>query len=329
MVIPDLPRLRLARLPTPVESLEILSELLTVDLYVKRDDLTGSALTGNKIRKLEFVLADAIRQEADAVVTCGGAQSNHCRATALACRQIGLTPELFLREADSGSTTGNFLLDRLVGAKIHNITAEEYQGRAELMERRRVELEAEGINSYVIPEGASNALGSMGYVTCMEEILETEDAEGLNFDFLITAVGSGGTFAGLLAGARLLGFGGRVLGIPVCDDAKTFAHKCENILVEMQKTLVQDLGDTSVPESDLIDGFVGEGYARATEEELQRLADIAVLTGLILDPVYTNKAFGALLTLVRDGAIPSGSRVLFLHTGGIHGLYAFGDQLPI
>ena len=323
----DPPRIELARLPTPIDHLQDLSTELGVELYVKRDDLTGAALSGNKVRKLEYVLAQALERDADVVLTCGGGQSNHCRATAIAARRVGLDVELFLREARDTPVDGNLFLDLLVGAAIHNLTDTDYADVDQIMADRAAQLGAQGRDAYVIPEGASNALGSLGYVRCMEEIRAEEDDADLRFDVLVVPVGSGGTLAGLIAGAQQFGFTGRIIGIPVCHDAATFEVSVGGLLEDLRRDHLPDL-DPTLPQETLLDGFVGEGYAKATHEDLERIRDLAVLTGLILDPVYTNKAFGALLSLIRAGSIADGERALFIHTGGLFGLFPFGDQMP-
>jgi D-cysteine desulfhydrase len=325
----DLPRVELARLPTPIDDLKDLSEMLRVQIAVKRDDLTGCALSGNKVRKLEYVLGQALDQDVDVVLTCGGAQSNHCRATALACRRLGLEPELFLRGAtDAMHTSGNLFLNHLAGALIHPLTPDEYKRRDEIMAARQEELASEGRNAYVIPEGASNALGSLGYVQAMQEIRDTEIKHDVKFDFIVVAVGSGGTLAGLLAGAQLTGFEGTILGVPVCDDALTFQDRCQEILRGMRQDYYPDL-DVDVSLDNFLPGFVGGGYGICTRHDLQRLRDLVILTGLVLDPVYTNKAFEGLLAAIRDERIPEGARVLFLHTGGLFGVYPYASEVPV
>lgn len=319
-------RITLARLPTPIDQLPDLSRELGVELYLKRDDMTGGALSGNKVRKLEYELAAALERDADVVITCGGAQSNHCRATAIAARSAGLEVELFLRGAAEAEPTGNLFLDLLVGAGIHAITPTEYADRDALMARRAEEIAADGRTAHVIPEGASSALGSLGYVHCMEEIVREQRESGTEFDLLISAVGSGGTLAGLLAGARVHGFSGRVLGVPVADDGATFRPRVEALLAEMQELWFPD-HELTCPPDVFLDGHTGLGYGEATDEELERLRDLAILTGVILDPVYTNKAFGGLLALVRDGIVAPGDRVLFLHTGGIFGLFPHAGRI--
>ena len=319
-ILPALPRVELARTPTPIDYLEGLSDELGVGLYVKRDDLTGAALSGNKVRKLEFVLPQAMEEGAEVVITCGGAFSNHCRATAIAARRFGLEVELFLRGLGQSPVEGNLLMDLLMGAALHHLSDEEYAAREEIMDRRARELGAEGLKAVVIPEGASSALGSLGYLRCMEEILDAQEEGHLSFDTIVVAVGSGGTLAGLLAGADLLGFPGEVIGVPVCHDAAYFRRRLRIILEEMKSRWFPKL-NPEPKDSCLLEGFVGEGYGKASAEDLARIRDVAVLTGLILDPVYTSKAFSGLLSLIRSGRIPGGSNALFVHTGGLLGLF--------
>jgi D-cysteine desulfhydrase len=201
-------QINLAQLPTPIQPLSRLGKKLGVDLYIKRDDLTGAALSGNKIRKLEFVLADALDQNADTVITCGGAQSNHCRATAIAAAMLGLRCHLLLRTPDPSNpppAEGNILLDRMAGAQTVWITPEEYNRRDEFFEREAASLKAAGRKPYLIPEGASNALGAWGYIRAAEELVN--DVANLpgganQACTVINAAGSGGTSAGLILGAR-------------------------------------------------------------------------------------------------------------------------------
>ncbi len=321
------PRIELARLPTPIDHLRDLSSELGVDIYVKRDDLTGAALSGNKVRKLEYVLAQALEQDADVILTCGGAQSNHCRATAIAARRTGMDVELFLRGARGAAVAGNLFLDLLVGAGVHHLSQEAYADVNRTMEQRAQELGAQGRDAFIIPEGASSPLGCLGYVRCMEEITTQQEESETSFDMLISAVGSGGTLAGLLAGAQQHGFNGRVVGVPVCDDADHFQTVVTDLMHGLKSRFMIDL-DPVVPRDCLLDGHVGAGYGEASFEELERIRDLAILTGLILDPVYTNKGFGALLKLIRDGVVEPGQRVLFLHTGGLFGLFPYGEQMP-
>jgi D-cysteine desulfhydrase len=312
-------RIPLARTPTPLERLSRLGAKLGVELWVKRDDLTGSTLTGNKVRKLEFLLAEAKDRGADTVLTCGGAQSNHCRATALAATQVGLRARLLLRTADPSRppcTEGNILLDRLAGAEIVWISPDEYRRRAEIFFREAAIVAAAARKPYVIPEGGSNALGAWGYVRAMEE-MAPELTPGTT---LLYACGSGGTGAGLLLGARRLGLGCRIVGVNVCDDRDYFVSAISAIMSEAGEPPRPD-------EIEILDGYVGRGYALSRPEELRLLVEVARAEGLVLDPVYTGKAFYALVSELARDRRAFGPRVVFLHTGGIFGLFPKAEEL--
>jgi len=308
-VLPEAPpRLRLARLPTPIEAVPRWPRADSgVELYIKRDDLTGAAVSGNKIRKLEYSFGEAHAQGAEAVVTCGGAQSNHCRATALLAARLGLRAILFLRrsEAAEEQPDGNLLLARMAGAEIRFVTPDEYADRDRLMAET---------GAYVIPEGASNTVGAWGYAGCVQEIVD----HGVAFDYIWHAAGSGGTTAGLLLGQRLYGMPGRVVAVAVCDDRAYFQQKIRQILPD--QTFTDD-------ELDIREGYVGRGYALSRPEELRLIAQLAAQSGLVLDPVYSGKAFFGLCQEIDAGRIEAGSKVLFIHTGGIFGLFPKRQEL--
>ncbi len=320
------PRVDLARLPTPVEPLPGLSDELGIQLFVKRDDLTGAAISGNKVRKLEFLMADALAREADVVITCGGADSNHCRATAVAARRLGLDVELMLRGLAAAGGQGNLFLDRLLGATLHDLTPSEYGRRDQHMQRRAEALAAEGRRPYVIPMGGSSPLGALGYVRCAEEIAADQRAHGTRFDVIVSATGSGGTLAGLLAGGEVYGLTERIIGVPVSDDGAHFQRVVGALLGGLRDLYMPGLR-VQAEASHFRDGLVGEGYGSATDEDLRRLREVARRTGLLLDPVYTNKAFGGLVSMVESGEIVRGERVLFVHTGGLFGLFPFQERL--
>ena len=321
------PRIDLARLPTPVQPLRRLGQELGVELYVKRDDLTGAALSGNKIRKLEFVMADALSLNADTVITCGGAQSNHCRATALAAATLGLGCRLLLRTPEPASPPppeGNVLLDCLAGAAIVWITPAEYKDRDALMRREAERLSEAGRRPYIIPEGASNPLGAWGYIRAAEELVA--DIAGLPGDSrrpvtILHATGSGGTAAGLILGAKLHGLKARVASINVCDDRNTFLSVigdiCEKAIADYKLNLEFDREN----DIDILDGYVGLGYALSKPEELALIGAVARTEGIILDPVYTGKAFYGMVAELKRQPGCFGERILFIHTGGIFGLF--------
>jgi len=229
------PQIHLANLPTPLQPLRRLSEKYGVELYVKRDDLTGISLSGNKIRKLEFVMADALAQNSDTVLTCGGAQSNHCRATAIAAAMMGIGCRLLLRTPDPSNPPapeGNILLDRMAGAEIVWITPDEYRQRDEIFAREAASLQKIGKKPYIIPEGASNALGALGYIRAMEEVVNdiaNTIGAGNKSCTIINAAGSGGTSAGLILGAKIFDVDARIASVNVCDDRDYFVRVIGNI----------------------------------------------------------------------------------------------------
>lgn len=322
----------LARLPTPLEHLERTSARLGVELYIKRDDTTGIELSGNKIRKLEFLLAEALAQGADTVITCGGEQSNHCRATALAATRLGLGSVVLLRTDDPGNppaTTGNILLDRLAGADIVWISRPDWARRAQLMAEHAERLRAQGRTPYVIPEGGSNAMGAWGYVRAAEELAgQLSELEPVPTT-IVYAAGSGGTGAGLILGVRMLGLDEhnvRVAGVCVCDDRDYFVTTIHGICTDFDNCFGTGVG-IEPGDIDIIDGYVGLGYAKSRPEELDELRDLARREAIILDPVYTGKAFyGLTRELARDPG-RFGQRVVFVHTGGIFGLFPAASQL--
>jgi D-cysteine desulfhydrase len=311
----------LARLPTPLEPMRRLSERLGVELLVKRDDLTGAELTGNKVRKLEFLLADAQARGADTVITCGGAQSNHCRATAIAAARLGLRARLLLRVAGPPPPVeGNILLDRLVGADIVWVTPDEYRRRAEvLFPRESAFVTAAGGKPYVVPEGGSNALGAWGYVRALEELAGQLGGAPAT---IVHTTGSGETTAGLALGVKLLGVPARVCGVNVCDDRAYFVRVIGQIAADFGQVAFDAERDVEI-----VDGHVGRGYALSRPEELATIRDVARAEAVVLDPVYTGKAFhGMLAELARDPR-RFGARIVFLHTGGIFGLFPVARDL--
>ncbi len=314
----------LARLPTPLEPLGPLGASLGVELWCKRDDLTGAALTGNKVRKLEFLLGDALGQGADSVLTCGGEQSNHCRATAIAASLCGLRSSLLLRVEDPSAPPAlhdNSLLARWVGADIEWVSRAQYADRNRLFAERAEALRAAGRRPYIIPEGGSNAVGAWGYMRAVEELATQVPFGPLT---LVYAAGSGGTGAGLLLGVQRLGLPWRVVGINVCDDRDYFVR----VIGDICDDFAARFGGATIERSaiEIIDGYVGRGYALSTEAELTGLRDIARATGLLFDPVYTGKAFLALQAELKKGT-DLGKRILFLHTGGIFGLTAKAAEM--
>jgi D-cysteine desulfhydrase len=324
------PTVSLAALPTPIQHLKRLTkEFGGPEIFVKRDDLTGAPLSGNKVRKLEFVLREALDRGADTVITCGGVQSNHCRATAVAAAQLGLKAILLLRVRNEAENAlqGNLFLDRLLGAEVRFVTPEEYKRADSLMAGVVRELEGEGRKAYVIPEGASNALGAFGYVRAVEEICGQSQRDRVDFDYVVHAAGSGGTSAGLLAGKKIFGLRADVLSVNICDDREYFLNRISRICADMQKKF--SVPPVSRDEINIVDGYVGRGYALSTPEEMAFIAHVARAEGLVLDHVYTGKAFFALANEIKKGRFKKGEKVLFIHTGGIFGLFAIAGEFRL
>ncbi len=316
------PSISLARIPTPIEHLERLSQKWGVKLLIKRDDLTGTVLTGNKVRKLEFFARAALDQGCDTLITCGGVQSNHARATAVVAAKLGLHSRLVLREAAESALEANLLLDRLVGAEIHSVTREEYFHSMDIMQRQAEKLADAGHRPYIIPEGGSNALGCFGYARAVGEIQQqlAEFPPINRGTTIITPVGSGGTLAGLLLGVKMFDLPVKVVGINVSASAAYFKKRVSQILDDVYRQFGVDARLT--PEQiEVIDGYVGLGYARSQPAELKFIHEVAGSEGIILDPVYTGKTMYGLFQEIQKGRFASGQRLLFLHTGGIFGLF--------
>jgi D-cysteine desulfhydrase len=320
------PRLDLARTPTPLEFLPHTSRSAGVEIYIKRDDLTGMELSGNKIRKLEFILADAQAQGADTILTCGGEQSNHARATAIAAAKLNFDCRLILRTADPAAPpdpTGNILLDRMAGAHIVWITPEEYKQRETIYQREEALLRQQGRKPYSIPEGASSALGAWGYIRAAEELAQdmAQLAEGRQRrTTIVVAAGSGGTAAGLILGARLAGLDARIEAINVCDDRNYFLEAIGSICEACITTYGLKIPFEGERDINIRDGYVGRGYALSRPEELALIVDVARREGLFLDPVYTGKAFFGMLQELKRNPRCFGERIIFIHTGGLFGL---------
>ena len=292
--------------PTPIQRLDNISALLNTNVFVKRDDLTGIGLGGNKVRKLEYLLADARRLGAEVVFTTGGAQSNHAMLTAASAAKLGMRAILILKRRGVTACVGNQLLERLMG-----MDTDDYADIYAEMDRVGAGL---GVPYYKIPCGGSNALGSLGYVDCAREIA----GQGVRFDHIVCAEGSGGTMAGLALGARLFLPGARVHGMMV--DTDPFDAITPRLMGEAAALLGADV-PIDPSDYDLRD-MCGPGYAIPSEAGNAAVSLMAEKEGLFLDPVYTGKAFAGLVELAREGAFRPEDNVLFIHTGGAGGLFA-------
>jgi len=317
-------RVEFAHLPTRIEKLERLSKHLGgPDIYIKRDDQTGLATGGNKTRKLEFLVAEALARNCDHLVTLGGPQSNHCRQTAAAAAKFGLGCGLILKGQPPAEQTGNLLLDRLLGAHLY------WSGdrrRKELIPEVLAELETMGRKPYLIPLGGSNVMGASSYVLAMQELMTQISQNHVHIDFIVLASSSGGTQAGLALGSKIYGFQGQILGISIDHPAEELSTQVAALATATATHL--GLGTTSVAEFvDVNDDYLGEGYAVVGEVEREAIRLVAQLEGILLDPVYTGRAMAGLIDLIRWGAFTRGQTVLFWHTGGAAALPAFADQL--
>lgn len=316
-------RLHLAQLPTPIQKLDRLSNELGVNLYIKRDDFTGTEVSGNKVRKLEFAAAEALAQGAKTLITCGAVQSNHARATAAVARQLGLDVHLVLRSDENPPLEGNYLLCTLLGAEIHLLSPETFGETFEqVMADIKADCDEKGRPGYILPIGASNAIGNFGYCQAYQEILEQEAELGLNFDRLVCAVGSGGTYGGLFLGNLLSGGSKSILGFSISSEAAYFQNEIARIVNGSLNRL--GLQESVLPgDIQINDLYAGRGYALSTPEEMAFIQAIARADGLLLDPVYTGKAFRGLLSEIKiqrqSGQLQASDNILFIHTGGLMG----------
>jgi len=324
MLTDNQPRVPIAHLPTPLEPLpRLTAQLGGPALWIKRDDQTGLATGGNKARKLEFLVADALAGGADTLITGGAGQSNHARQTAAAAAKSGLACTLVLRGAEPPQVQGNLLLDRLLGARV--VWAGD-RPLAEVMAQVAEDLQKAGHRPYVVPYGGSNPIGASGYVAAMEELLAQCAGRDLHFDHVVLASSSGGTQAGLVVGARALGYGGHILGISVDEKADVLQTKLSGLANATANHLGLEL--TFEPqEFGVDDGYLGGGYGVVGNLERAAIHALARTEGILLDPVYTGRAFGGLLDLIRQGAFRPDERVLFWHTGGTAAVFGYASEL--
>lgn len=322
---PDLPRVPFLAGPTPLVPARRLSAALGgPDIWLKRDDLTPLGLGGNKVRKLEYLIGDALTKPVDVVVTVGAAQSNHCVQTAAACNRVGLDCVVVLRGSAGTPTAGNILVDRLLGAEVRFVDMdmdERNTVAASLVE----ELEAAGRRPYLVPVGGSNGLGVIGYAEALFELVEQTEALGLAPKAVVSASGSGGTQAGLVLATEALGRPFAVHGVSVRAGASALAAR----VADLANAGAAIVGGPTVSSGDVIvhDGYVGPGYGELTDGVLEAIHLVASTEGVLLDPVYTGKAMSGLIGEVRAGRWRAGDTVIFVHTGGSPALFAYGDRV--
>ena len=314
----NLPQLRLGVYPTPFYRLENISRIYNKSIWIKRDDLCGVALGGNKVRKLEYLLADAQKQGCDTVFTTGGAQSNHAMLTAACAARLGLRCVLILKKRGVTDRKGNLVLDDIFGAQVEFMDTDSYEDiYAEMRERCEV-LANQGHKGYIIPVGGSTALGSIGYAECVRELAEQAKEAGIEISHVASATGSGGTAAGLLLGAGLFLPGVKVTGIAV--DSSPF----DKIVPRLAGEAAALLECPFQPEENAFQmvEHMGPGYALPNPEDTPYIEELARTEGILLDPVYTGKAFAGMMQLLRQGAFDGQDDLLFVHTGGTAALFA-------
>jgi len=306
-------RMSIANIPTPIQKVNFDS----AQFLIKRDDLTGSLLSGNKIRKLEYILADVKKKKADYLFTCGGDQSNHARATAIAAKQIGFKTKLFLWGNDTKNADGNLFLDKLSGSEIKYLSKSEYDNVIPIMLKESKRLQKRGKKVYILPAGGSTPLGIWGYINFMEELSEQVDlkkAKGI-----LSAAGSGGTSAGMLLGTTMLELNLKIYGVNVVDDAET----TREIIIELVETCIEEYNlKVKVDYRNLVilDGYSSEGYKSIADNKLKLIRTFFQSSGILLDPTYTGKAFYAYHENFLKGKRKS--NIMFLHTGGIFGIFS-------
>lgn len=335
------PRRQLCYLPTPLEKLPALSGDLGINLFVKRDDQTGLAFGGNKSRKLEFVIGDALVKGATSIITWAGVQSNWCRQLAAAARKVGIKPilVLFRRPGLPADVDGNLLLDHLLDAEIHveDLGARDMMSLAGILDFIQPIVERERASrriTYVAPVGASltdgsmtRPLGAIAYVDAAAELLSQAQTLGIHVNHVVTATSSGSMQAGLVAGAKLMDAGFRTTGIAVSDDTATLTALVSEIVNQLSRNEFE--GTIQLTADDVIvhDQYIGEGYGMTTAESMSAIATTAAAEGLLLDPVYTGKAMHGLFDLARRGYFKSGENVVFLHSGGLPALFPYRAEL--
>lgn len=310
-----IPRVRIAHLPTPIESMPRLTAALHGPrLWVKRDDQTGLGMGGNKTRKLEYSLAEAQANGAKTILTIGAAQSNHCRQTAALAARFGLDCILVLSGNSDQAPSGNYLLDQLFGAKILWAAREERQS---VFEKAFQQAWEDGLRPYAIPLGASNATGTLGYVTAFEEFL----SQGLDVDWIVVASSSAGTQAGLALSAKQTGWNGKVLGISIDQNQPGLQQRVARLVTETADKMGKPML-VSPEEIHVNSDYLGGGYGIMGQLEIEAIQLFARTEGLLLDPVYTGRAAAGMIDLIRKGFFKSEERVVFWHTGGTPALFA-------
>ena len=321
--IDKIPKIDLCLLPTPIIALNRLSNYLGgPQIYMKRDDLTGVAFGGNKNRKLEYLLADALQQGADTIITEGAVNSNHCLQTAACASKLGLDCELVLSGPEPSEITGNFLLFKILEVPIY--FASSSSERKKSMREREKKLISQGQKPFIIPTGGSNALGALGYINCIIEVQKQVQQSNTQFDYFVHAAGSGGTQAGLLIGKELFYPETNIISINVGIDTLYLETETSKILKEFQLkfNIKQDL--TRIP-AKLLTGYEGPGYSLPSKEMMETVKLVAQMEGVFLDPVYNGKAMVGLIDMIKSGNFSEDEKILFLHSGGGPSIFNYNE----
>jgi len=306
-------KLNISNLPTPIQRVEFRGS----KFLIKRDDYTGTELSGNKIRKLDYILADVKKKKADYLFTCGGDQSNHARATVIAALQIGIKTKLFLWGKDSINADGNLFLDKLVGTEIKYLSKNEYENVNALMLAESKLLQKKGKKVYVLPSGGSTPLGLWGYINFMEELNQQKEAQKIKG--ILSAYGSGGTTAGMLLGAALLKSKIKIYAVNVFNED----HFAREKIIQLVEDAIVDYQlkvDVNYKNLIILDGYSKEGYKKIEKSKLKIIMELFQSTGILLDPTYTGKAFYAYYQEFLKGK--KSSNIMFLHTGGLYGVFS-------
>ncbi|HCY76409.1 MAG TPA: hypothetical protein DHV28_10850 [Ignavibacteriales bacterium] len=310
MITPN--KISLAQIPTPLQVIKFEGK----NFFIKRDDLTGCELSGNKVRKLEYILYDAKRKNADVIFTCGGDQSNHARATTIAAKQIGLNTKLFLWGKETSTLSGNLFLDKMYNADIQFLNKKSYDRVNEIMFEERINLLKKKKNAYVLPEGGSTTLGIWGYIDFINEIKKQIDLKSVNS--IVAACGSGGTAAGMLVGAALYRADIKIVAVNVLYSKEEIKKK----ILQLAEGCILDykLNCKINPENLIIlDGYSKEGYKRINQSKIKLIKKFAAETGILFDPAYSGKSF----TAYYENYLKTGKRKknIFVHTGGLFGVF--------
>ena len=325
--IEQMPRVRLTLLPTPLENLSSLSRMYHRSILIKRDDLTGVVFTGNKARKAEFLLGDAQRHGADIILTTGSPNSNHTRVISAGARKLGMDVILYIKGERPETYTGNLLLNRIFGARFRFVGLKPYSRILEIMERDARRLRRSGHKPYVIPVGGATPVGATGYTLAFLELMEQAENKGHRIDTIVHCSGTGGTYAGLLYGAKVTDAKTRIIaisdGTPKSELIEDTAKLIDG-LAEVHGIRVKLNNDIHVYDDKK---YIGKGYGIPSREGISAIKLLARSEGILLDPVYSSKAMAGMIDLIRRGVLKEDETIVFLHTGGTPAIFSYSDEL--